>query len=117
MKIAILRCLHSNDVCAGAACLRALNSRTASFAQYGDEPLELVAYFSCDGCGKVAFANARGMKEKIETIKRLNPDAVHFGVCTKHVDAEGKRTRLCPHIQDILDELTAAGIKVVDGTH
>lgn len=117
MKIAILRCLHSNDVCAGAACLRALNSRTASFAQYGDEPLELVAYFSCDGCGKVAFANDRGMKGKLETIKRLKPDAVHFGVCTKQMDAQGKRTQLCSHIHAILEELGAAGIKIVDGTH
>lgn len=117
MKIAILRCLHSNDVCAGAACLRALNNKTASFAQYGEEPLELVAYFSCNGCGKVAFNCEKGMAGKIETIKRLAPDAVHFGICTKMKDSNGERKQVCPNIVRILDELKAAGIRVVDGTH
>ena len=35
MKIAILNCLNANDVCAGAACLKAFNSKTRHFADYG----------------------------------------------------------------------------------
>ena len=36
MKIAMLNCLKANEVCAGAACLRALNGRTRHFEEYKD---------------------------------------------------------------------------------
>ena len=52
MKIAMLNCLNANQVCTGAGCLRAFNSRTKHFAEYGDIPLELVAMARCNGCGK-----------------------------------------------------------------
>ena len=52
MKIAMLNCLNANEVCTGAGCLRAFNSRTRHFADYGDEPLELIAMARCNGCGK-----------------------------------------------------------------
>ena len=43
-RIAILRCLHSNDVCTGAACLAAFNAKSKSFEAYKEEGAELVAY-------------------------------------------------------------------------
>lgn len=50
-RIVILRCLRSNNVCTGAACMRAFNTKSGAFARYGEEPLELEAYWSCNGCG------------------------------------------------------------------
>lgn len=44
-KIVMLNCLRANSVCTGAACLQAFNAKTKTFARYGDEPLELVAFF------------------------------------------------------------------------
>lgn len=49
-KIVMLNCLRANSVCTGAACLQAFNAKTKTFARYGDEPLELVAFFRCNGC-------------------------------------------------------------------
>ena len=40
-RIVILRCLRSNNVCTGAACMRAFNTKSGAFARYGEEPLEL----------------------------------------------------------------------------
>ena len=48
-KIVMLNCLRANSVCTGAACLQAFNAKTKTFARYGDEPLELVAFFRCKG--------------------------------------------------------------------
>ena len=115
-KIVILRCLHSNDVCTGAACLRAFNNRTSAFARYAGEELRLEAYFSCDGCGRVAFNNLQGMAEKIAMIKQLAPDAVHLGVCTARRNAAGERI-ICDKIKKIADELAADSIEIVVGTH
>ena len=115
-KIAILRCLKSNDVCTGASCLRAFNSRTGKFSGYGDEELELVAFMTCNGCGSVDLKNEAGLREKLDMIKKLAPDALHFGVCTKHRGKDGKPV-LCTQIEKILCEIRKMNIEIVDGTH
>ena len=115
-KVAIIRCLHSNDVCTGAACLRALANHTGEFSRYGEDKLEIVAFCSCNGCGKVQFDNDKGIEEKLATIVMLKPDAVHLGVCTQIKNASGKR-ELCDQIKIMVKTLTAQGIKIVEGTH
>lgn len=114
-KIAILRCLRSNDVCTGFACLQAFQHRKGTFERYGDEELELMAYFSCNGCRDVKLKE-EGLAGKLEFLKKLELDAVHVGVCTKHRDKEGN-WRKCPIIKDITQELSESGIEIVEGTH
>ena len=63
-RIVMLNCLRANSVCTGAACLQAFNAKTKTFARYGDEPLELVAFFRCNGCD--VPQDDAGMEEKIE---------------------------------------------------
>lgn len=115
-KIAILRCLRSNDVCTGAACMQAFNKKTGAFAMYGDEPLELEAYWSCNGCGDCRLQHQEGIEEKIARIISLKVDAVHVGVCTKHRDAQGEYVT-CRKILGICERLREAGIEIVEGTH
>ena len=111
-KIVMLTCLKSNTVCTGAACLKAFTQRTKRFARY-DEPLELEAFFRCNGCDQegVGVWDA-GMEEKLERLLSLQPDAVHLGVCTKRRDG----TR-CPTIERVMERLAQNGAQIVDGTH
>ncbi len=115
-RIAILRCLRSNDVCTGAGCMQAFNKKQGAFAAYGDEPLELLAYWSCNGCADCCLQNQQGIEEKLERIIRLQPDAVHVGVCTKHRTARGEMVT-CRVIAGLCERLRSAGIAVVEGTH
>lgn len=115
-KIAILRCLKSNDVCTGAFCLKAFNRKSGKFAEYGGEDLELVAFMTCNGCGTVNLHNEAGLREKLEMIKMISPDVLHVGVCTKQKTGRGKYA-VCPHIETILCEIRKLNIKIVDGTH
>lgn len=69
-KIAILRCLKSNDVCTGAACLSSFNNKTGKFSVYDDE-LQLVAFMTCNGCGSVDLHNEAGLREKLDMIKKI----------------------------------------------
>lgn len=108
MKIAILNCLQANEVCAGASCLRAVNTKTRHFAQY-DEPLELVAMARCNGCGS---GINDGFREKLERMVSEGAEAVHLGVCTVRRD----KTE-CPTITEAARWLEAHGVKVVRGTH
>ena len=103
-KIVMLTCLKANRVCTGAACLQAFNSKTKTFARY-QEPLELEAFFRCNGCDAQGIGVwDEGMEEKVER--------VHLGVCTKE-----KSGRRCPLIQRVADALSEAGAVIVDGTH
>lgn len=114
--IVILRCLRSNNVCTGAACLKAFNKKTGAFARYGEEPLELEAYWSCNGCGDCHFKYQEGIEEKLERIIGLKPDAVHVGVCVKqHTDNGDEVT--CSVIEEICERLQASGLTIVEGTH
>ena len=100
MKIAMLNCLKANDVCTGAGCLRAMNSRTAHFAPYADEPLVLVAMARCSGCD---VGIDEGFREKLDRIV-----------------SEGVRKDLgreCPVITEAAAYLEQRGVRPVRGTH
>ena len=76
-KIAILNCLKANDVCTGAACLKAFNNRNRHFEPYGDEPLELVAMGRCNGC---EAGIDEGFQEKLDRILQEGAEICHLGV-------------------------------------
>lgn len=115
-KIAILTCLDAlGSVCTGAGCMSAFNKKTGSFTRYTDD-LELVAFFQCNGCDSDVMTD-KGMEEKLERIIKINPDAVHVGVCTmKRDESCGDSTR-CGSITTVIEQLQAHGIEIVDKTH
>lgn len=88
-RIAILRCLQSNDVCTGAACLSAFFQQKDSFTAYQGEEINLTAFFSCNGCGKIALKNDEGMQEKLDHLVQMHTDVVHIGICCFHKDKGG----------------------------
>jgi len=110
-KIAMLNCLNSNRVCAGAACMNALNNRKASFETYNGEEVELVAFMRCNGCGKELEEDA-GMQEKLERLISIGTDILHIGVCTNN-----KQKEECALITAAADIMESKGVKVVRGTH
>ena len=80
MKIAMLNCLKANDVCTGAGCLRAMNSRTGHFTPYAAEPLELVAMARCSGC---EVGIDEGFREKLDRIVSEGPATWASAPCGK----------------------------------
>lgn len=115
-RIVILHCLSSNVVCTGAACMHAFNTKGGAFARYGEEPLELEAFWSCNGCGDCHFKYQEGIEEKLERIIGLKPDAVHVGACVKQHTQDGQVVT-CKTIEEICERLQAAGLTIVEGTH
>lgn len=110
MKIAILNCLKANEVCAGAACLKAYNSKTRHFEQYREEPLELVAMARCNGC---EAGIDKGFQEKLDRMVSEGAQAVHLGVCTIQHETKAE----CPTITQAAAYLESKGIRIVRGTH
>ena len=110
MRIAIINCLKANEVCSGAGCLKALNSRTKHFEQYRDTDIELTAFARCNGC-EAGIDN--GFKEKLDRIINVGTEVCHVGICTfrKYLGKE------CPVITQALAYLQEHGIRCVRGTH
>ena len=90
-NIAILSCLKSNRVCAGVACLKALNERRAAFAGYQDEPLTLTAFLRCTQCGADPEQDP-GMMEKLERIVSCKTQVAHIGKCCQRACRSSRDT-------------------------
>lgn len=113
-KIAILRCLRSEENCTGAACLQVFNNSIAQFARYGDEEIQLVAFMACNGCRKLTLGDSSGLEEKIERILNIEPDVVHVGICCKTRTDDNE---YCPEVLRLVDIFRNHGIEIVWGTH
>ena len=111
-KIAILTCLDACQVCTGAGCLNAWNSKSRYFAPYTGEEVSLEAFFHCNGCEKDPETD-KGMLEKLDRLQSIGVETVHIGVCA--VKRETKA--LCPTIVKIQDMLHSRGIQTIQGTH
>lgn len=117
-KAAVLRCLMTSVSCAGTGCFRACREKDGAFARYGEEPVELVSVWTCNGCGPYTLPDpeGEGLQKKIDRMSKAGVDVVHLSNCTRKKNAEGEKV-LCRRIGAIADKLRAAGIEVVEGTH
>lgn len=111
-KIAILNCLHANQVCTGASCLQALEQRQRAFEPYAGEEIQLVAFLRCSQCG-VLPQDDPGMTEKLERLQSIGTEIVHIGICAyKHSEKQ-----VCPYMRAHAHWLEDHGIQVRWGTH
>ena len=111
-KIAILTCLDACQVCTGAGCLNAWNSKSRHFASYTGDEVSLEAFFHCNGCGKDPETD-EGMIEKLDRLQSIGVETVHIGVCAVKRETEV----LCPAIAKIQNMLHSRGIQAIQGTH
>ncbi len=101
-----MTCLDACQVCTGASCLNAWNSKSRPFAPYAGEDASPEAFFHCNGCGKDPETD-KGMLEKLDRLQNTGVDAVHIGICA--VKDRGTET-LCPVMEKIRDMLHSRGI-------
>lgn len=114
VKIGIIKCIHANDVCTGAGCLKAFNQRTDFFKDY-DSETELAAFMGCNGCEQERPLSPQkdpGIQEKLERLMEENIQVMHVGVC--RIQEDGKE---CERLNEILNMIEELGIKVKRGTH
>ena len=109
MKVGIIRCQQTEDVCPGTACIRAAVAGNQAFEAIG--PADVVGFISCGGCpGKKAVARAA------EMVKR-GAEAIAFSSCmTKGIPWQYR----CPHVEQIQKSIEAVAetkIDSIDWTH
>ena len=104
-KIGIIICDRYRR-CAGGKCIRSLREKEGAFSIYGDTPLELVGYTTCDGCpgGNIEYAGNEMVKNGAEVIHLATGLVVGYPPC--------------PYIETFVNFLEHRyPVKVVVGTH
>ncbi|MDO4179413.1 MAG: CGGC domain-containing protein [Phascolarctobacterium sp.] len=115
-KVAVLRCLKTSASCAATGCFKAFNNKANAFERYQGEDVQMIAMWTCNGCGDSMLENQEGIQKKIERMKLAELDVLHLSACTSKKNEAGEKVK-CPTIAKIAAELAAAGIEIVDGTH
>lgn len=106
-RVAVVRCDIVSEVCAGVGCLKAWETRTRFFDDYGPDA-ELVGFFTCGGCsGRRVHRLVKRLKEK------HNLDVVHLSSCMLF---DGDYPK-CPFKGQMIGSIKGMGVRVVEGTH
>lgn len=114
VRIGILTCIHSNDVCTRAGCLNAFNHRTDYFRDYPKET-ELAVLMTCNGCKEERPEEPdedKGILEKLDRIMQENVAVIHVGVCRLLENREE-----CERITKICRMLEERSVRIIRGTH
>jgi predicted metal-binding protein len=109
MKVGIIRCQQTEDMCPGTKCLG--GAREGKDAFQGSAGAEVVGFLSCGGCpGKKAVARAMEMEKR-------GAETIFLASCaTRGIPWEYP----CPHQEQIKTSLRKklnAKTKIVDWTH
>lgn len=109
MKVGIIRCQLTEDMCPGTTDFKVAREGTFAFKEIG--PVDIVGYVSCGGCcGKKTVTRAKMMVDR-------GAEAIVFASCMKNGNPIGYP---CPHfvaIKDAVIKKLGPDIKIIDWTH
>lgn len=109
MKIGIIRCTQTEDMCPGTTDFAFVAQKKGAFAEI-EGPAELVGFTNCGGCpGKKA-----GMKAKL--LQARGAEAIFMASCICKGTPIGYP---CPNSEDMkgLIARSVPGVKIFDYTH
>lgn len=109
MKVGIIRCQQTEDLCPGTTCFKVAKEGASAFQEIG--PVDVVGFVSCGGCpGKRAVTRAKMLLDR-------GAEAVLLASCM------GKGSPIgfpCPHFSSIksaIEKKVGPEVKVIDWTH
>ncbi|MDF2533657.1 MAG: hypothetical protein K0Q65_3238 [Clostridia bacterium] len=110
MKVGLIRCLQTEDMCPGTTCFKVMNIKKLAFEGV-DEDIEVIGVNTCGGCpGKKAVTRAA------EMVKR-GADTIVFASCITKGNPIGFA---CPHAEQMKNAVAkkvGESIKIIDYTH
>ncbi|NMB32617.1 MAG: CGGC domain-containing protein [Clostridium sp.] len=110
MKIGIIRCMQTEDMCPGTACFKVVRERKLAFESVGED-IEIIGINTCGGCpGKKAVIRANKMVER-------GADTIVLASCITKGTPIGFP---CPHREQIrlaIEKRLGSGIKIINYTH
>jgi predicted metal-binding protein len=109
MKIGIIRCQQTEDICPGTTDFKIAAQGKLAFEETG--PVEVIGFVSCGGCpGKRAVSRAKIMAER-------GAQAIVFASCISRGTPIGMP---CPHFKEMKEAVirrVGEGIRIIEWTH
>ncbi|MGM0568511.1 MAG: CGGC domain-containing protein [Elusimicrobiota bacterium] len=109
MKVGMIRCQQTEDMCPGSTDFKVAKAGKLAFEETG--PVEVVGFVSCGGCpGKRAAARAKMMVDR-------GAEAIVFVSCIKKGNPIGYP---CPNFEKMKKAVinkVGTNIKIIDWTH
>lgn len=110
MKIGLIRCMQTEDICPTTACLSVIKNKKQAFEGISEQ-IEIVGITTCGGCpGKKAIIRAKEMVTR-------GADTIVLASCiTKGTPIDFA----CPHAQIMklsIKKQVGEKIKIIDYTH
>jgi predicted metal-binding protein len=109
MKVGIIRCQQTEDMCPGNTDFKIAREGSLAFNETG--PVEVIGFMSCGGCpGKKAVARA-------ELMVKRGAEAIVIASCISRGNPIGFP---CPNFQAIKDGIInkiGPNVKIIDWTH
>ena len=109
MKVGVIRCQQTEDLCPGNTDFKIAKEGKCAFETSG--PVEIIGFVSCGGCpGKRAVSRAKLMATR-------GAEALVFASCISRGNPIGFP---CPHFESMKKAVIQAvgdGIKIIEWTH
>jgi len=110
MKVGLIRCMQTEDMCPATTCFKVMNMKKLAFEGV-DEDIEVIGVNTCGGCpGKKAVTRAA------EMVKR-GADTIALASCITKGNPIGFA---CPHAEQMKAAIVKKigdSIKIIDYTH
>lgn len=76
MKIGLIRCFQTEDICRGKHCLTCIDNKEGAFAEV-DEEIDLIGITTCGGCP------GEGIDKRVRNMIEEGVGTIVFGSCIK----------------------------------
>lgn len=110
MKVGLIRCMQTEDMCPATTCLKFMSSKKGAFEGLAED-VEIIGVNTCGGCpGKKAVTRAAEMV-------RRGADTIALASCIKKGTPIGFP---CPHreqMQQAIQAKTGDSVRIIEYTH
>lgn len=110
MKLGIIRCMQTEEICPGSRDFRTIQEKSGSFAQVEGE-IQLMGFVSCGGCpGKKAVLRAGEMV-------RRGADTIALASCIQKGTPIGFACPFADKMKQASQQEVGEAIEILDYTH
>ncbi len=110
MKVGLIRCLQTEDICQGTTDFKVIKNKKGAFEEV-ETDIEIIGFVSCGGCpGKKAVSRS------VELVKR-GADTIAVASCISKGTPIGFP---CPHASLMIEAIrkkTGENVKILEYTH
>lgn len=110
MKLGIIRCIQTEDMCPGTTDFKVINEKKAAFEGV-EEKIEIIGFNTCGGCpGKKAVT-------RVEEMMRRGADTIALASCITRGNPIGFACPNAEKMKEVIIKKFGDRITLIDYTH